>query len=141
MFEKVLVGADDSATARRAVETAAEIAAMSKSELHIASAHDPKSFNASSLGEKIDTVNTEGDVDSLLQVLSFVAQKYGLEPVLHASHGDPANALVRIADEIDADLIVVGNRGMKGVRRVLGSVPNSVAHEANCSVLIVDTTE
>ena len=44
-----------------------------------------------------------------------------------------------MADRIGADLIVVGNKGMKGVRRVLGSVPNSVAHQANCSVLIVDT--
>ncbi len=53
--------------------------------------------------------------------------------------GDPADAIVRVADQIGADLIVVGNKGMKGVRRVLGSVPNSVAHQANCSVLIVDT--
>ena len=46
---------------------------------------------------------------------------------------------MKVADHVGADLIVVGNRGMKGVRRVLGSVPNSVAHSANCSVLIVDT--
>ena len=140
MFEKVLVGADDSVTARRAVEVAAEIAAMSGAQLHIASAQDPKSF-ATNAAEKFDTLNTEGAVDSLLQVPSFLAHKHGVEPVLHGSHGDPAAALVRIAQEIDADLIVVGNRGMKGVRRVLGSVPNSVAHDANCSVLIVDTTE
>jgi nucleotide-binding universal stress UspA family protein len=141
MFEKVLVGADDSVTARRAVEAAAEIAVMSKSELHIASADAPKSFRANTEGERFDAVNTEGEVDSLLQVLSFVAKKYGIVPILHASHGDPADALVSMADEIGADLIVVGNRGMKGVRRVLGSVPNSVAHAANCSVLIVDTTD
>jgi nucleotide-binding universal stress UspA family protein len=55
--------------------------------------------------------------------------------------GDPSEAIVRIADEVNADLIVVGNRGMKGARRVLGSVPNSVAHGANCSVAIIDTTE
>lgn len=141
MFEKILVGADASDTARRAVEAAAELAVMSKGELHIASADAPKSFKATTDGEKFEAVNTEGDVDSLLQVLSFVAKKYGIEPILHPSHGDPADALVSIADELGADLIVVGNRGMKGVRRVLGSVPNSVAHSANCSVLIVDTTE
>lgn len=141
MFDKILVGADDSATARRAVVAAAELAATSQSQLHIASAHDPKSFTLSGAGENFGTMTTEGDADSLLQVLSFIAKKYGLEPVLHAAHGDPADALVRVADEIGADLIVVGNRGMKGVRRVLGSVPNSVAHQANCSVLIVDTTE
>lgn len=141
MFERILVGADGSDTARRAVEAAAEIAVMSNGELHIASADAPRSFKAAPSGEKFEAVNTEGEVDSLLQVLSFVAKKYGIEPILHPSHGDPAEALVSIADELDADLIVVGNRGMKGVRRVLGSVPNSVAHSANCSVLIVDTTE
>lgn len=141
MFEKILVGADDSGTARRAVEAAAEIAVMSKGELHIASAHAPKTFKADATGERFETLNTEGDVDSLLQVLSFIAKKYGIEPILHPAHGDPADALVSAADEIGADLIVVGNRGMKGARRLLGSVPNSVAHSANCSVLIVDTTE
>jgi nucleotide-binding universal stress UspA family protein len=60
---------------------------------------------------------------------------------MHASKEDPGHALIKIAEEIDADLIVVGNRGMKGARRVLGSIPNSVAHGASCSVLIVDTTD
>jgi hypothetical protein len=47
--------------------------------------------------------------------------------------------VVAIAEEVGATLVVVGNKGMKGVRRVLGSVPNAVAHKAPCSVLIVDT--
>jgi nucleotide-binding universal stress UspA family protein len=46
---------------------------------------------------------------------------------------------VKIADEIEADFIVVGNKGMKGASRILGSVANSVAHNAPCSVVIVDT--
>jgi nucleotide-binding universal stress UspA family protein len=45
-----------------------------------------------------------------------------------------------VAEEVGADLVVVGNRGMKGARRVLGSVPNTIAHGATCSVLIADTT-
>jgi nucleotide-binding universal stress UspA family protein len=47
--------------------------------------------------------------------------------------------LVQIADEQDAQMIVVGNRGMTGARRVLGSVPNRVSHHAHCDVLIVTT--
>jgi nucleotide-binding universal stress UspA family protein len=50
-----------------------------------------------------------------------------------------ASAILGIAESEDADLIVVGNRGMTGARRVLGSVPNSVAHGARCAVLIVPT--
>jgi nucleotide-binding universal stress UspA family protein len=48
---------------------------------------------------------------------------------------------VAIADDNDIDLIVVGNKGMKGLKRVLGSVPNDIAHSASCAVLIVNTTD
>ena len=141
MFNTVLVGADDSSTARRAVETAVEIARMSSGQLHIVSAFRAKSYGTASPETSFKAVAVEGDVDDLLQVLSFIATKQGLEPVLHAVKGDAADVLIKKADEISADLVVVGNRGMKGVRRVLGSVPNAVVHGANCSVLIVDTTE
>jgi nucleotide-binding universal stress UspA family protein len=59
--------------------------------------------------------------------------------VVHAATGDPAEAIIRIAEQEQAELVVVGNKGMKGRRRILGSVPNTVAHGAPCSVLIVDT--
>jgi nucleotide-binding universal stress UspA family protein len=58
----------------------------------------------------------------------------------HALPGEPAEAIVRVAEEVGADLIVVGNKGLHGVRRVLGSVPNTVVHQAPCSVLVLDTT-
>ena len=59
----------------------------------------------------------------------------------HALPGDPAKAILMVADEAGADLIVVGSKGMQGPRgKILGSVPNDVAHHANCSVLIVKTT-
>ena len=50
-----------------------------------------------------------------------------------------ADAILDTAESIGADLIVVGSKGMRGARRVLGSVPNSVAHGAGCAVLIVKT--
>ena len=77
--------------------------------------------------------------DLLLEELRASISKEGVEAKYYPAAGDAAEAIVRVADQIGADLIVVGNKGMKGVRRVLGSVPNSVAHHANCSVLIVDT--
>jgi nucleotide-binding universal stress UspA family protein len=57
----------------------------------------------------------------------------------HMVPRDPSDAICETARAVEADLIVVGNRGMKGMRRVLGSVPNSVAHHAPCDVLIVET--
>jgi nucleotide-binding universal stress UspA family protein len=55
--------------------------------------------------------------------------------------GDPSDALLNVAKEVGATTIVVGNRGMRGGRRVLGSVPNTVSHKANCNVLIVQTDQ
>ena len=60
---------------------------------------------------------------------------------LYARPGEPGAALVQLVEDIRADLVVVGNTGMSGLRRVLGSVPNHVTHAAPCSVLIVDTRE
>ncbi|HRV60538.1 MAG TPA: universal stress protein [Solirubrobacterales bacterium] len=55
--------------------------------------------------------------------------------------GDPADAILKVAEDLDADLIVVGNKGMTGARRfLLGSVPNKVSHHAPCSVFIARTT-
>jgi nucleotide-binding universal stress UspA family protein len=141
MFDVVLGGADDSATARRAVESACEICAMSKGTLHILTAFEQLSTVGASSAHEFKNVITEDDGQALLQTLSFIAKKHNVEPVLHGAKGDPADILTANADEVGADLIVVGNRGMKGVRRVLGSVPNSDARGAACSVLIVDTTE
>jgi nucleotide-binding universal stress UspA family protein len=58
----------------------------------------------------------------------------------HAATGPPAEAIVQAASRLGADLVIVGNKGMRGAKRVLGSIPNSIAHHAQCSVLIVDTT-
>jgi nucleotide-binding universal stress UspA family protein len=59
----------------------------------------------------------------------------------HTVTGDPADALLEIAEQEKAGLIVVGSRGMHGVTRVLGSVPNKVSHRARCNVLIVSTDD
>ena len=141
MFKIVVVGADDSPTARRAIEAATEIVLMSAGVLHLVTAFESKSRAESSLPHEFRNTSSDGEAEAALQALSFVVKKRGIEPVLHMVQGDPSEAIVRIADEVNADLIVVENRGMKGARRVLGSVPNSVAHGANCSVAIIDTTE
>lgn len=139
MYSTVLVGADDSATAREAVVIAADLAQAGGGKLHIVTAYDPKSVRLEQLPAEV-RYNADHPAEALLRRLSELVREHGLEPVVHAAEGDPADAIVRVAEEVEADLIVVGNKGMKGVRRVLGSVPNSVAHKAHCSVLIADTT-
>ena len=139
VFETVVVGADDSQTARQAVLVAADIAQLAGGKLHIVTAYDSKTVSRQDLPEEFRFSNTMHPADLLLEDMAKLVRERGLEPVVHAATGSPAEAIVRVAEQVEADLIVVGNKGMKGVRRVLGSVPNSIAHSAPCSVLIADT--
>jgi nucleotide-binding universal stress UspA family protein len=143
MFKTIVVGADDSATAAQAVGTAMELAKMTGAELHIVTAYRPERARAPrepGLPEELRYSLNVHPADRLLEQLASMARASSLEPIVHAAAGEPAEALTGIAAQEHADLIVVGNKGMKGVRRALGSVPNDVAHRAPCSVLIVDTT-
>lgn len=139
MFERVVVGADDSSTAREAVRVAADIAKLAGGQFHIVTAFDPKAIRMEDLPDEFRYTTSAHPADILLQALSSLAKDRGLDPIVHAATGDPADAIIRVAERENADLVVVGNKGMQGVRRVLGSIPNTVAHGAPCSVLIVDT--
>lgn len=139
MFESVVVGADDSPTALDAVRFAVQMAQMSGGTLHIVTAYEPKSFRLSGDQSEFQESMMAHPADVLLADLSATVRSAGIDPEVHAATGDPADALCRVADRVGADLIVVGNKGMKGARRVLGSVPNDVAHHAGCSVFIVNT--
>jgi nucleotide-binding universal stress UspA family protein len=85
------------------------------------------------------SVGSDFKVDAVLQRAQDTARGGSVEIEVHAPKGDPADALINTAKEQDADLIVMGSRGMRGARRVLGSVPNKVSHQSPCDVLIVQT--
>jgi nucleotide-binding universal stress UspA family protein len=138
VFETVVVGADQSATATEAVRRAIELVKLTGGQLHIVSAYRPQSF--STTGGEEQALESGDLAEAVLADHSSRARAAGVEAHTYARSGDAAEAICDVAEEIGADLIVVGNKGMHGVRRVLGSVPNSVAHRAPCSVLIADTT-
>ena len=139
MFRTIVVGSDDSATARQAVVVAADMARMSGGSLVIVTAFDPKSVRVQDLPPELQLSTTVHPADVLLRSLAEIGRERGVAVSLEAVAGSPADGVVRVAEQVGADLIVVGNKGMKGSRRVLGSVPNTIAHAAPCSVLIVDT--
>ncbi|HWB69932.1 MAG TPA: universal stress protein, partial [Solirubrobacterales bacterium] len=86
-------------------------------------------------------INPREDVNLILEQAAASAKQEGVEVQTQPIEGEPAEAILNVAEKIDADLIVVGNRGMTGARRfLLGSVPNNVSHHAPCSVIIVRTT-
>ena len=99
------------------------------SDLHLVIAFDGTDPSPQSANRR----HAEGTLES-------IATGYAGKTFTHAFPGDPVDTILHIAAEIDADLIVVGNKGMRGAGRVLGSVPNSIAHKAPCAVMIVSTT-
>jgi nucleotide-binding universal stress UspA family protein len=147
MFRTIVVGTDGSETAAKAVGQAAELAASVQGTLLIVSAFEPVS-GARLREEAQDApddvrwmVNPREDVDATLGAAVELAEERGVGSRTFARQGDPADAILDVAEEQGADLIVVGNKGMTGAKRfLLGSVPNKVSHHAPCSVLIVRTT-
>ena len=147
MFTRIVVGTDGSETAAEAVRQAIDLAKLSGASLSIVSAYAPISGRRVS-GEQQQApadvqyeIGPREDVNLVLDAAAAEAKGEGIEVQTHPVEGDPADAILNVAEETNADLIVVGNKGMTGARRyLLGSVPNNVSHHAPCSVIIVRTT-
>jgi nucleotide-binding universal stress UspA family protein len=147
MFQAIVVGTDGSETAGQAVRQAVELAKAHGAKVQLVSAYEPVSgqrLREESTQVPDDMqwmVNPREDVDATLEDAAEIAKEEGIDVEVHARQGDPADAILDVAEETKADLIVVGNKGMTGARRfLLGSVPNKVSHHAPCSVLIIRTT-
>jgi nucleotide-binding universal stress UspA family protein len=147
MFSRIVVGTDGSDTAREAVRQAADLAKQVGATLDVVSAFEPVSETR--LREErqqvpSDVAHTVGpteDVEATLSEAAAAVKADGVDVNTYAREGDPADAILDVAEEQKADLIVVGNKGMTGAKRfLLGSVPNKVSHHAPCSVLIIRTT-
>lgn len=147
MFTRIVVGTDGSETAGEAVRQAVDLAKLSGAQLSVVSAYEPVSKRRVE-GEKLEApadvqheIGPREDVNLVLDAAAAVARQEGVEVEARPVEGNPADAILGVAEETGADLIVVGNKGMTGARRfLLGSVPNNVSHHAPCSVIIVRTT-
>lgn len=144
MGEAIVVGTDGSETAMEAVNEAIRLAKAFDAEVHVVSAYKPlRGAHVSGAPEgaaKVWQPLPDSRVEAVLQEAAAAVRLRDVAVKTHTSEEEPADALLSVASEVDANLIVVGNRGMQGARRVLGSVPNKVAHHASCNVLIVATT-
>jgi nucleotide-binding universal stress UspA family protein len=147
MFRSIVVGTDGSDTAKKAVDEAIDLAKAVGARLSVVSAFEPVS-KARLREEARQTpsdlqwmVNPREEVDATLSDAADLIRDAGVEVEIFAREGSPADAILDVAEEREADLIIVGNKGMTGARRfLLGSVPNKVSHHAPCSVLIIRTT-
>jgi len=150
MYKSIVVGTDGSASAQIAVDAAIDLARLTGATLHLVHAHKVATSSHFAAGSEvgaapIDLVATNEEINAEAQRICDQAidpaNRAGVNAESHCVGGDAADALLAVAETADADLVVVGNRGMTGVRRLLGSVPNKLSHHCPSSLLIVDTSE
>jgi nucleotide-binding universal stress UspA family protein len=143
MVSTVAVGTDGSDRAEKAVAFAIEMAKRYQARLVAISSYHPVSETRlrkeqEEAPQEIQwSINPMEDVETILSSVESRGHAAGLEVTTVSSQGDPADVLVKQVEEQDADVLVVGNRGMN--RRILGSVPNTVTHKARCTVVVVKT--
>lgn len=147
MYRTIVVGTDCSATAEVAVVRAAALARAVGATLHVVSAfREPVGTvlaASMSAGSPLPDWQSSaiGDRDAQIDELAARLRATGVEVVTTVDQGDAATTLVAVAERTGADLIVVGDRGLKGVRGIFGSVPSAVTHKAPVDVLVVHTAE
>jgi nucleotide-binding universal stress UspA family protein len=143
-WSTIVVGTDGSERAGRAVSHAGALAAAFSAELFVVSAYggargrpDPGALPA----ELEWTATAAGRAQEMAAAGAELARAAGADRVRPIGMaGEPLEVLNAVAAERDADLIVVGSRGMRGASRfVTGSVPNELTHHALCDVLVVQT--
>lgn len=144
MDDSIVVGTDGSETAKQAVAEAVRMAKALGAPLHVVSAFEPLRgahvTGAPDGAAKVWAPLPDDAVESILSQAVTGVRLAGVEATPHAIRKDPADALIDVADQVGATMIVVGSKGMHGARRLaLGNVPNKVSHRARCNVLIVAT--
>jgi nucleotide-binding universal stress UspA family protein len=142
----IVAGTDGSPSADLAVDKAGELAHALEASVHVVTAYSTTSAaewmaaaGGVALAEKAGVEQSQQAAEKIVAEARDRLQSWGIDVETHIREGEPAQELIAVAEAEHARMIVVGNRGMTGVRRLLGSVPNRVSHHAQCGVLIVPT--
>jgi nucleotide-binding universal stress UspA family protein len=146
MFTEIVAGTDGSSRGRQVVSAGAALAAAHGARLHLVWAYRTAS-PITAATSAIDLMGSAMVADDALATevaagldqLRLELRRTGIAVETYPCCGGAADALLDVAAHQSADLIVVGNKGMHGARRVLGSIPNTIAHQAGCAVLIIPT--
>jgi nucleotide-binding universal stress UspA family protein len=141
MIKTIVTGVDDSESAARAARTAAELAVALGARLHVLSAYGKfESDTFKSGADEFHFTTLQDAEDTAARVAAALRRGFpGLEVSEGVSEGKPGNALVTVAERLEADLIVVGNKRVQGIARVLGSIARDVAARASCDVYVAHT--
>jgi nucleotide-binding universal stress UspA family protein len=136
-MSSIVVGVDRSDTARRAANAAADIASALGADLHVVMCADRERSVDIKVGG--DSFHSDWLADAN-QFLSDLARQLPHGDVTTSvAEGDPAKAICEEAERLDARLIVIGNKRVQGLARVLGSVAGDVMKHAHCDVYVANT--
>ncbi|MEY2399891.1 MAG: hypothetical protein QOJ08_2 [Ilumatobacteraceae bacterium] len=140
MYSRIVVGTDGTDRSLIAVDHAARLAAAFAAELHVVAAAAPRALAAASAIPEMMSRLSDASARTAAKIGHDACKRHGVHVVEHPRVGEPATVLMAVADAIDADLIVVGNKSMTGhIRKFVGSVPSRLAHQTRRPVLIVHT--
>ncbi len=138
MFQKILVAVDDSPAAQKAVNYAAQLAKLTNAQILIVHAYPkiPDYLGEPNLSQTIARYLEKAE--ELIEPVATQLQEAGLDVIPEILEGPPADAILRVADARNVDLIVMGARGLGSVASLLlGSVSQKVLAHATCPVMIV----
>jgi nucleotide-binding universal stress UspA family protein len=138
-MSRYVVGTDGSETAKKAADRAAELAQATGASIHVVCAYTDRGSTKVGLGSDVYVISAVDEADQIAEDQASRFRLAGITTTVAAVEGKPGSVILDEAARVDADLIVVGNRRMQGVQRILGAVANDVAHHAPCDVLIVKT--
>jgi nucleotide-binding universal stress UspA family protein len=141
MISTIAVGFDGSSTAAEAVKTAAEMAQALNAKLVLLSAFQGSANLHPPDGHSVELEwahNSSALAREVVERVERELRERGIDCSTRVGEGNPGDVLVSLAEECDADVLVIGNKGLH--RRILGSVPKTVVQDAGCSVFVVKTT-
>ena len=138
-MDAIVVGTDGSSGAEAAVQKVIELARGSGATVHLVCAYPGKSaLERVGMTARQEPVDMRGVAADLLARDERRFAEAGFTVEKHAREGDPAQTIIDVAADSDADLIVIGAHGNTGLRRfMLGGVAGKLAHHAPRSLLIV----
>ena len=139
MSEVIIVGVDGNERAERAAERAAQLAKATNAALHVVYAYPREQTAEITVGDGTHSVSVAEESADIAERIAARLSEVVSNVTSAAVQGRPADALLEEADRLDASLIVVGNKRVQTIARVLGSVPAGIAHHAKCDVYIVNT--
>jgi len=134
-----VVGTDGSDTAAKAAERASELALVTGASVHVVCAYTHRGTTTVQAGSDVYFISALTEAEEVATKQAAALRLAGVTATTAAVDGKPATVILDEAERVRADLIVVGNKRMQGVQRILGAVANDIAHRAQCDVLIVKT--